>query len=105
MEKIETKSIYSTYQLFGPFVEYLNTLSAGQAEPYVDALFKIGVDMQKVNFLRFMSVASLSALANGFEENTTDTNAAVLAMKIKEYISKAKAVETDPLLLSRYAEF
>lgn len=105
MDKIESKSIYSTYQLFGPFVEYLNGLPANEIEPYADALYNIGVDMKKINFLRFMSVASLSALANGLQDNTTDANAGVLASKIKDYISKAKAVETDPLLLSRYAEF
>lgn len=105
MDKIETKSIYATYQLFGPFVEYLNGLPTAEIEPYADALYKIGVDMKRINFLRFMSVASLSALANGLQDNTTDANAVSLATKIKDYISKAKEVETDPLLLSRYAEF
>lgn len=105
IDKFESKSIYATYPLFGPFVQYLGGIDAADAEPYVDKLFELGTDMGKINFLRFMSVASLSALNNLLEANQgTDAQKALL-LKVRNYISQAKALETDPMLLSRYSEF
>ena len=105
LEKIETKSIYTSYQLFGPFVEYLMALSPMDAMPYVEKLYELGTDVDKVNFLRFMSVASMYSLAAGMEGNASDDASLELISTIKKYVADAKSKETDPLLLAKYAEF
>ena len=104
MDKINSSTIYNTYQLFGPFVQYLMQLKPAEVKPYTDQLFLVGTDMGKNNFLRFMAVSTLAVMKSQMAGNP-DPGAAALMEELDGYVTKAKAQETDPLLLSRYAEF